>query len=47
MFPNIRNPLGAILIQEFDYSAIATARASVVLLNKCKDIEKIALDYFF
>jgi 2-methylisocitrate lyase-like PEP mutase family enzyme len=46
VLPNIWDPLGALLLQELNYPAIATASASVAFTNGYKDGENIPFDYF-
>jgi 2-methylisocitrate lyase-like PEP mutase family enzyme len=46
VFPNIWDSLGAILLEELKYPAIATASASVAFTNGYKDGENIPFDYF-
>lgn len=46
LFPNIWDPLGAIMLEELGYPAIATASASVAFTNGYKDGENIPFDYF-
>jgi 2-methylisocitrate lyase-like PEP mutase family enzyme len=44
VLPNIWNPLGAMLLEETGYKAIATASASVAYANGYQDGEKIPFD---
>ena len=44
VLPNIWNPLGALLLEETGYKAIATASASVAYANGYQDGEKIPFD---
>ncbi|CAN5322429.1 isocitrate lyase/phosphoenolpyruvate mutase family protein [soil metagenome] len=46
VFPNIWDSLGAILLEELNYPAVATASASVAFANGYKDGENIPFDYF-
>jgi 2-methylisocitrate lyase-like PEP mutase family enzyme len=46
VLPNIWNPLGAMLLEETGYKAIATASASVAYANGYQDGEKIPFDEF-
>src|SRR6185437_2387138 len=41
VLPNIWNPLGAMLLQDLGYKAVATASASIALANGYQDGEKI------
>jgi len=41
VLPNIWNPLGALLLQDLGYKAVATASASIALANGYQDGEKI------
>lgn len=44
ILPNIWNPLGAILLEDLGYKAVATASASIALSNGYQDGEKIPFD---
>lgn len=46
VFPNIWDPLGAALLEDIGYPAIATASASVAFTNGYTDGENISFDYF-
>ena len=44
VLPNIWNPLGAILLQDLGYKAVATASASIALSNGYQDGEKFPFE---
>ena len=44
VLPNIWDPIGAILLQDLGYKAVATASASIALSNGYQDGEKFPLD---
>ncbi|MEO5908446.1 MAG: isocitrate lyase/phosphoenolpyruvate mutase family protein [Ginsengibacter sp.] len=44
ILPNIWNPLGAILLEDLGYKAVATASASIAFTNGIDDGEKISFD---
>ena len=44
ILPNIWNPLGAMLLEDLGYKAVATASASVAFSNGIDDGEKISFD---
>lgn len=44
ILPNIWNPLGAKLLEEIGYKAVATASASIAFANGCQDGEKILFE---
>ena len=44
ILPNIWNPLGAMLLEDLGYKAVATASASIAFTNGTDDGEKISFD---
>jgi 2-methylisocitrate lyase-like PEP mutase family enzyme len=44
ILPNIWNPLGAMLLEDLGYKAVATASASIAFANGIDDGEKISFD---
>jgi 2-methylisocitrate lyase-like PEP mutase family enzyme len=44
ILPNIWNPLGAMLLEDLGYKAVATASASIAFTNGIDDGEKISFD---